>query len=47
MVSWPSSAHFAVVSAFHHAESDSDHGEAWTDEGVEVLLVASAGDYAG
>ena len=32
---------------FHHAEGDSDHGEAWTDEGVEVLLVASASDYAG
>ena len=32
---------------FHHAEGDSDHGELWTDEGVEVLLVASAGDYAG
>jgi quercetin dioxygenase-like cupin family protein len=32
---------------FHHAESDSDHSEAWTDEGVEVLLVTSAGDYAG
>jgi len=32
---------------FHHAEGDSDHGESWTDEGVEVLLVASASDYAG
>jgi anti-sigma factor ChrR (cupin superfamily) len=32
---------------FHHAESDSDHRDAWTDEGVEVLLVASASDYAG
>ena len=32
---------------FHHAEGDSDHGEAWTDEGVEVLLAASASDYAG
>ena len=32
---------------FHHAERDSDHGEAWTDEGVEVLLVASASDYLG
>jgi anti-sigma factor ChrR (cupin superfamily) len=32
---------------FHHAEGDSDHVEAWTDEGVEVLLVASASDYAG
>jgi quercetin dioxygenase-like cupin family protein len=32
---------------FHHAEGDSDHGEAWTDEGMEVLLVGSASDYAG
>lgn len=31
---------------FHHAEGDSDHAEMWTDEGVEVLLVASASDYA-
>ena len=30
---------------FHHAEGDSDHGEAWTDEGMEVLLVAAASDY--
>jgi quercetin dioxygenase-like cupin family protein len=30
---------------FHHAEADSDHGEHWTDEGVEVLLVAAASDY--
>ena len=30
---------------FHHAESESDHREAWTDEGVEVLLVAAASDY--
>jgi anti-sigma factor ChrR (cupin superfamily) len=30
---------------FHHAEGESDHGEAWTDEGMEVLLVASASDY--
>ena len=30
---------------FHHAEGDSDHAEAWTDEGVEVLLVAAASDY--
>jgi quercetin dioxygenase-like cupin family protein len=30
---------------FHHAESESDHGESWTDEGVEVLLVAAASDY--
>ena len=32
---------------FHHAEGDSDHAELWTEEGVEVLLVASASDYAG
>jgi quercetin dioxygenase-like cupin family protein len=32
---------------FHHAEEDSDHGETWTDEGVEVLIVGSAADYAG
>ena len=32
---------------FHHAEGASDHGEAWTDEGAEVLLVASASDYLG
>jgi anti-sigma factor ChrR (cupin superfamily) len=32
---------------FHHAEGDTDHGELWTEEGVEVLLVASASDYAG
>jgi quercetin dioxygenase-like cupin family protein len=30
---------------FHHAEGDSDHDELWTDEGVEVLLVATASDY--
>ena len=30
---------------FHHAEADSDHSEIWTDEGAEVLLVASASDY--
>ena len=30
---------------FHHAEGESDHDEIWTDEGVEVLLVASASDY--
>lgn len=30
---------------FHHAEAHSDHGEHWTDEGVEVLLVAAASDY--
>ena len=32
---------------FHHAESATEHGEAWTDEGVKVLLVVSANDYAG
>ena len=32
---------------FHHAEGESDHGEIWTDEGMEVLLVASASDYPG
>ncbi len=32
---------------FHHAEGESDHDELWTDEGVEVLIVASASDYAG
>ena len=31
---------------FHHAEGESDHAEMWTDDGVEVLLVASASDYA-
>jgi quercetin dioxygenase-like cupin family protein len=30
---------------FHHADGESDHHELWTDEGVEVLLVASASDY--
>jgi quercetin dioxygenase-like cupin family protein len=30
---------------FHHAEGESDHAEAWTDEGMEVLLVAAASDY--
>src|SRR5262245_1410126 len=28
-----------------HAEGESDHGELHTDEGVEVLLVATASDY--
>ena len=32
---------------FHHADGESDHGEAWTDDGVEVLLVAAASDYLG
>jgi anti-sigma factor ChrR (cupin superfamily) len=31
---------------FHHAEGDSDHDELWTADGVEVLIVASASDYA-
>ena len=30
---------------FHHAEGDSDDDELWTDDGVEVLIVASASDY--
>ena len=30
---------------FHHAEGESDHGELHTDEGVEVLLIATASDY--
>jgi anti-sigma factor ChrR (cupin superfamily) len=30
---------------FHHAEGESDHDELWTDDGVEVLIVASASDY--
>ena len=32
---------------FHHAEGDSDHREAWTDEGMELLIVAAASDYLG
>ena len=32
---------------FHHAHGESVHAEQWTDEGVEVLLVASASDYRG
>ena len=32
---------------FHHAEGDSDHGEIWTDEGMELLVVAAASDYPG
>jgi anti-sigma factor ChrR (cupin superfamily) len=31
---------------FHHAEGDSDHDELWTTDGGEVLIVASASDYA-
>lgn len=31
---------------FHHAEGESEHGEVWTDEGMEVLIVAAASDYA-
>jgi quercetin dioxygenase-like cupin family protein len=30
---------------FHYAEGESDHAEMWTDEGMEVLLVAAASDY--
>ena len=30
---------------FHYAAAESDHGELWTDEGVEVLLAAAARDY--
>lgn len=30
---------------FHHAEGDSDHGEIYTTEGAEVLLVAAISDY--
>jgi quercetin dioxygenase-like cupin family protein len=30
---------------FHHAEGDTDHGVISTDDGAEVLLVASATDY--
>jgi quercetin dioxygenase-like cupin family protein len=30
---------------FHHAEAGSDHGELWTQDGAEVLLVVTASDY--
>jgi anti-sigma factor ChrR (cupin superfamily) len=30
---------------FHHADADSDHGEIYTVDGAEVLLVAGAADY--
>jgi anti-sigma factor ChrR (cupin superfamily) len=30
---------------FHYADGESDHAELWTDEGVEVLLVAAASDH--
>jgi quercetin dioxygenase-like cupin family protein len=30
---------------FHYAEAESEHGEIWTDEGMEVLVVATASDY--
>jgi quercetin dioxygenase-like cupin family protein len=30
---------------FHHAEGGTDHGEIGSDDGAEVLLVASATDY--
>lgn len=39
--------HLLRAGDFHHAEGDSDHGEIWTDEGAEVLLVAAASDYPG
>jgi len=30
---------------FHHADSGSDHGELWTDEGCRVLLVVAPDDF--
>ena len=30
---------------FHHAEGDTDHGEIYTTEGAEVLLVGAITDY--
>jgi anti-sigma factor ChrR (cupin superfamily) len=30
---------------FHHAEGDTDHGEIYTTEGAEVLLVGAIADY--
>jgi anti-sigma factor ChrR (cupin superfamily) len=30
---------------YHYAEPDTDHGEIYTEDGTEVLLVASAKDY--
>jgi len=30
---------------FHHADADSEHGEIYTVDGAEVLLVAAATDY--
>jgi anti-sigma factor ChrR (cupin superfamily) len=30
---------------FLHADSDTDHGELWTDEGCQVLLVVPPDDY--
>ena len=30
---------------FHHAEGDTDHGEIYTAEGAEVLLVGAIADY--
>ena len=30
---------------FHHADGGSDHGELWTDEGCQVLLVVPPEDY--
>ena len=37
--------HLLRAGDFHHAEGDSDHAVLWTEEGVEVLLVAAASDY--
>jgi quercetin dioxygenase-like cupin family protein len=30
---------------FHHAEADTDHGEIFTTEGTEVLLIGAVSDY--
>jgi quercetin dioxygenase-like cupin family protein len=30
---------------FHHAEADTDHGEIYTTEGTEVLLIGAVSDY--
>jgi quercetin dioxygenase-like cupin family protein len=30
---------------FHHAEADTDHGDIYTTEGTEVLLIAAVSDY--
>ena len=39
--------HILRAGDFHHADASSDHGELWTEEGADVLLVASATDYLG